>query len=52
MTSTLQHHSAATATIAYTLDTGEMLVNETFRPDDIHHRHIGAMGPWTMQVEH
>ena len=53
MTSPLQHHSAATltATIAYTLDTGEKLVNETFGPNNIHRRHIGIMDPRPMQVE-
>lgn len=31
-----------TTDIPYTLDTGEKLVNETFGPDNIHRRHIGA----------
>jgi hypothetical protein len=43
--------STVTATIPYTLDTGEKLVNETFGPNNIQRRHMGAMDPRPMQVE-
>ncbi|MDB5811564.1 MAG: hypothetical protein JWN94_3686 [Betaproteobacteria bacterium] len=43
--------AAVTATIPYTLDTGEKLVNETFGPNNTHRRHIGAMDPHPMQIE-
>ena len=40
-----------TAEIHYTLDTGEKLVNETFGPNNIRRRHIGAMDPRPTRVE-
>jgi hypothetical protein len=43
--------TAITADIAYTLDTGEKLVNETFGPNNIHRRHIGTMDSRPMQIE-
>lgn len=43
--------SAITAEIPYTLDTGEKLVNETFGPNNIRRRHLGAMDPHPMRVE-
>ena len=42
---------AITADIAYTLDTGERLVNETFGPNNIHRRRIGTPDPRPMQIE-
>ena len=51
--STLIHSAtdAVAATIQYTLDTGEKLVNETFGPNNIHRNHIGTMDPRPMRVE-
>lgn len=49
MTSTLA--PAITADIAYTLGTGEKLVNETFGPNNIHRRHIGTTDPHAMRIE-
>ena len=42
---------AITADIAYTLDTGEKLVNETFGPNNIHRRRMGTLDPRPMQIE-
>lgn len=43
--------SAITADIVYTPDTGEKLVNETFGPNNIHRRHVGATDPHAMRIE-
>jgi hypothetical protein len=54
MNQALRNHPAADAVIAtipYTLDTGEKLVNETFGPNNIHRRHIGTMDPRPMPIE-
>jgi hypothetical protein len=40
-----------TATIPYTLDTGETLVNETFGPNNIRRRRTGTLDPHPMTVE-
>ena len=37
--------------IPYTLNNGEKLVNETFGPNNIHRRHIGATDPHAMRIE-
>ena len=42
---------AVTATIPYTPDTGEKLVNETFGPNNMHRRREGPVDPHPMKIE-
>ena len=42
--------SSITASIPYTLDTGEKLVNETFGPNNIRRRRIGTLDPRPMSI--
>jgi len=50
MRSTLSEDQAVTAGIAYTVDTGEKLVNETFGPNNIRRRRSGTHELHTMSV--
>ncbi len=43
--------TSITADIAYTLDIGEKLVNETFGPNNIHRRRMGTLDPRPMTIE-
>jgi hypothetical protein len=43
--------TSITASIPYTADTGEKLVNETFGPGNIHRRRMGTLDPRPMSIE-